>query len=68
MAEFYIEKTAKDSGEHLIHFANCSALPAETELDYLGSIASYDSAKSAGKARFHAVNACTTCASKYADA
>lgn len=68
MAEFYIEKTAKDSGEHLIHFSTCSQLPEEAELDYLGSIASYESAQSKGKQRFHAVNACTACASKYATA
>lgn len=68
MAEFYIETNEKESGFHLVHFADCSSLPAKDEIRYLGSIASFDSAKTEGEKIYRHVNACTECASKYATA
>lgn len=65
MAEFYVEKTEQENGEHLIHFANCSLLKAIPEKTYLGSIASYDSANLAAKRTYLKTNACPECAAKY---
>lgn len=36
MFEFFVEKDAKESGEHVIHMACCSSLPAKDDLYYLG--------------------------------
>ncbi|MCG8311691.1 MAG: hypothetical protein MI976_00610 [Pseudomonadales bacterium] len=66
MAEFYIENAAQSNGDHLVHFSHCDSLPSMDEMRYLGSIASYDSAKTEGKKIFMKVNACTSCASKHA--
>ncbi|RLU02032.1 hypothetical protein [Ketobacter sp.] len=68
MAEFYIETNEKDTGTHLIHFASCGALPAKQEIRYLGSIASFASAKTEGEKIYRHVGACTACASQYAAA
>ncbi|MEE2730222.1 MAG: hypothetical protein VYA55_05335 [Pseudomonadota bacterium] len=65
MAEFYIETNETETGTHLIHFATCGALPAKQEIRYLGSIASFLSAKAEGEKIYRHVGACTDCASKY---
>ena len=67
MAEFFIETAESSNGEHIIHFSSCEALPPQTDLKYLGSIASFDSARIEGKKTFYKVNACTTCAGKHAE-
>jgi len=36
MDEFYVEKTVNESGEHIVHTACCSSLPAKTTLYYIG--------------------------------
>lgn len=66
MAEFYVERAANTGGDHLIHFSNCKTLPNASELIYLGSIASFDSASKAGKGLYNSVGACPACASQYA--
>lgn len=68
MAEFYIEKNPQTSGMHILHFSNCASLPALEELQYMGSIASYDGAEKEGLKHFHKVDACSKCAEKYATA
>ncbi|HAG94409.1 MAG: hypothetical protein CMK83_26390 [Pseudomonadales bacterium] len=66
MAEFYIEKNERETGDHLVHFSSCKVLPRADSLRYLGSIASFDSAWQEGKKVYHQVSACTECAAKYA--
>ncbi len=68
MAEFYLEKAEQASGAHLVHFSNCSVLPPASETLYLGSIASFESAKAKGKQSFNVIAACTECAAKYVEA
>lgn len=65
MAEFYIETNEKESGTHLVHFSDCGSLPGKEEIRYLGSIASFASAKTEGEKIYRHVGACTECASKY---
>lgn len=67
MSEFYLEKNAKESGEQLVHFANCEALPVKDEIRYLGSIATFESARSKAKNFAHKVGACTSCASQFVE-
>jgi len=68
MAEFFVEKEGQASGAHRVHFASCAALPAQANLRYLGSIASFDSAWTESKKYYHTVDACPECAAKYASA
>ena len=65
MAEFYIDKAEQSNGEHLVHFANCKTLATNTDTIYLGSIASFESARAEGKRLYNAVNACSACAGQY---
>lgn len=37
MAEFYVEKTTNETGEHVMHSSTCSALPAADKLQYMGA-------------------------------
>ena len=36
MFEFFVEKDANESGDHVVHMACCSALPEKDTLYYLG--------------------------------
>ena len=36
MFEFYAEKSANEMGEHIVHRASCSSLPAIDKLLYIG--------------------------------
>jgi hypothetical protein len=36
MREFYVEKGANESGEHIVHTAECSSLPAKDQMHYIG--------------------------------
>lgn len=67
MSEFYLEKNANESGEQLVHFSNCSALPGKEEIRYLGSIATFESARSKATNFAYKVGACTTCASQFVE-
>jgi hypothetical protein len=62
MAEFYVEINAQANGEHIVHFADCSLLPAKDTISYLGSIASCTSAIKKAAERFKQVNGCPQCA------
>jgi hypothetical protein len=63
MAEFYVEINAQANGEHVVHRAECSLLPAKDMISYLGSIASCASAVKKAAERFKPVNGCPQCAS-----
>lgn len=63
MAEFYIETNAQANGDHIVHKANCSLLPAKDAIRYLGSIASSASALKKAAESFKHVNGCPQCAS-----
>ena len=39
MALFYVAKNTNEAGEHLVHSSNCSSLPAEETMHYVGSYA-----------------------------
>lgn len=65
MAEFYIEKTAQENGEHLIHFSSCGLVKGIAAKDYLGSIASFESATIEALRTYRKTNACPACAAKY---
>ncbi|QPK64164.1 hypothetical protein IVG45_04100 [Methylomonas sp. LL1] len=62
MAEFYIETNAQPNGDHIVHNANCSLLPAKDAIRYLGSIASCASAVKKAAESFKQVNGCPQCA------
>ena len=50
MAEFYVEKIAQNNGEHVVHKSDCSLLPSQDAIQYLGAISNCDSAlKKAGQ-------------------
>lgn len=36
MNEFYVEKRQNETGEHIVHTASCSSLPAKDKLQYIG--------------------------------
>ncbi len=62
MAEFYIETNAQPNGDHIVHKASCSLLPAKDAIHYLGSIASATSAIKRAAESFKQVNGCPQCA------
>ena len=62
MAEFYIETNPQPNGEHIVHNATCSLLPAKDAVRYLGSIASCTSALKKAAESFKLVNGCPQCA------
>lgn len=37
MAEFYVEKSANETGNHVVHNATCASLPAKDTLVYIGA-------------------------------
>jgi hypothetical protein len=61
MAEFFIEISAQENGDHLIHKSNCSLLPAKEAIYYLGSIASVTSAEKKAGERFTRPTGCSEC-------
>lgn len=36
MYEYYVEKGANESGEHIVHRSSCASLPAKDQLHYIG--------------------------------
>lgn len=62
MAEFYIETNAQPNGDHYVHFANCTLLPAKDAIHYLGSIASSASAIKRASEYFKNACGCPQCA------
>lgn len=63
MAEFYVEINAQSNGDHFVHRAECSQLPAKNTIRYLGSIASCASAIKKAAESFKQVNGCPHCSS-----
>ncbi|MCQ8118974.1 hypothetical protein A1353_20075 [Methylomonas methanica] len=61
MAEFFIEISAQETGEHLVHKSTCSALPAKDAIYYLGSISNVVSAAKKAGERFTKPTACPQC-------
>ena len=61
MAEFYIETIAQPNGDHIVHNANCTALPDKQTIRYLGSIASCGGAVKKASEFFKQVKACQQC-------
>lgn len=61
MAEFFIEISAQENGDHLIHKSTCSLLPAKEAIYYLGSISSVSSAAKKAGERFARPTACAEC-------
>ncbi|MGZ0079258.1 hypothetical protein [Methylomonas sp. YC3] len=61
MAEFFIEISAQENGDHLIHKSSCSLLPAKEAIYYLGSISSVTSAAKKASERFAKPTACSQC-------
>ncbi len=39
MAEFYVEKKASETGEHLVHSSSCASLPSKETMHYMGAYA-----------------------------
>ena len=62
MAEFYIEISPRENGDHIVHDASCGELPAKDTMQYLGSIASCASALKKASERFKQANGCPVCA------
>jgi hypothetical protein len=62
MAEFYVEINAQENGEHIVHNATCSHLPAKEVIQYLGAISNCASALKKASERFKQVNGCPHCA------
>lgn len=61
MAEYFIELTAQDNGDNVVHKASCSLLPAKEALHYLGSIGSIESALKKANQTFKQVSGCPHC-------
>ncbi|MDX8129128.1 hypothetical protein ACH5Y9_05745 [Methylomonas sp. BW4-1] len=61
MAEFFIEISAQENGDHLIHKSSCSLLPAKEAIYYLGSISNVVSAAKKASERFAKPTACSQC-------
>ena len=61
MAEFYIEKIAQSTGEHLLHNASCQQLPSKETIQYVGSIASAKSAIASAGKYFRHIAGCPHC-------
>lgn len=36
MYEYYVQKSANETGDHIVHSSGCSSLPANDNLLYLG--------------------------------
>lgn len=37
MEEFFVEKSANENGEHLVHTESCSSIPTRDELRWIGA-------------------------------
>ena len=61
MAEFYVEKKANESGEHLVHSSICSSLPAKESMHYLGARSNAQSPVNEALDRYTKVSTCPKC-------
>ncbi|MBM96732.1 MAG: hypothetical protein CMI09_12925 [Oceanospirillaceae bacterium] len=61
MAEFYVDRTATQGEDHIVHKAVCDQLPPMETLFYIGSYASADAASNIAKGYFPSVATCKDC-------
>ena len=59
---YYVNKNAQANGDHEVHTATCSRLPAESNRRYLGDFASCSPAVTKAKTYFPKSNGCYYCA------
>jgi len=61
MAEFYVEKKANETGEHIVHSATCSSLPAIETMRYLGAYGNAKAPVNQAMDRYVKVSTCSKC-------
>jgi hypothetical protein len=61
MAEFYVEKAAQSNGGHIVHKSNCSVLPSQDAVIYLGAISNSGSALKKAGQTFKQIDSCSHC-------
>ena len=59
---YYVNKNAQSNGDHEVHTASCSRLPAEENRLYLGDFTYCTSAVTEAKKHFARCNGCYYCA------
>ncbi len=63
MIEYYVEKTANETGEHVVHSSRCSSLPATETMRYLGPYSNINAPMNEASNWFSKACACTECIS-----
>ena len=63
MAEFYIEKQANATGEHIVHSSTCASLPAQEHMQYLGAFSNAKAPVNKALNRYLRVGTCPACLS-----
>jgi hypothetical protein len=61
MAQFYVEKKANVSGEHIVHSSTCSSLPATENMHYLGAFSNANAPVNKASNRYVKVSTCPKC-------
>jgi len=61
MASYYVNKNAQANGDHEVHTASCSYLPAAENRIYLGAFSSCRSAIIEARKHYTQVNGCYYC-------
>ena len=61
MAEFYIEKTANETGAHVVHSSTCTCLPAVETMQYLGAYSNAKAPVDQAMDRYVKVSTCSEC-------
>lgn len=61
MAEFYIEKKASETGEHVVHSSKCSSMPAKENMQYLGAFSNAAAPVNKALNRYIKVSTCPKC-------
>ena len=61
MARYYVNKNAQSNGDHEVHKAGCSYMPAEQNRLYLGDFANCQEAVREAKKTYPQSNGCYYC-------
>lgn len=61
MARYYVNQNAQSNGDHEVHVASCSFLPATENRTYLGDFTYCSSAVAKAKTHYTKVNGCFFC-------
>jgi hypothetical protein len=61
MAEFYVQRQAKDDKGHLVHDKDCSSIAKIEEFLYLGSYSTAEAAFNKAKGFYDPVRYCPNC-------